>query len=237
MPSMMMEGPDLSSLARTIGEPSRARMLTLLMQGRALTAKELAYGVGIDPATGTAHLRRLHAEGLLTMVAQGRHKYFRLAGAEVAALVESMMVASAAQTAPPARDEPIRQARFCYDHLAGRLGTGLLGAFVERGMVAREDGAVVVTANGEAWFGAFGVDVGALRRGRRRFAAPCLDWSERTDHLAGALGAAVAERMAAAGWIERVRRSRVVTVTELGRHELARQLGLSLTVEHRAAAG
>ncbi|MDB4950857.1 MAG: Transcriptional regulator [Gemmatimonadetes bacterium] len=234
---MTMEGPDLSSLARTIGEPSRARMLTLLMQGRALTAKELAYGVGIDPATGTAHLRRLHAEGLLTMVAQGRHKYFRLAGAEVAALVESMMVASAAHAAAPMRDEPIRHARFCYDHLAGRLGTGLLNAFVERGILARDDGSFAVTADGEAWFTAFGVDVDALRRGRRRFAAPCLDWSERTDHLAGALGAAIAERMVAAGWIDRVRRSRAVTVTELGRHELSRQLGLSHTSEPRAAAG
>jgi DNA-binding transcriptional ArsR family regulator len=233
-----MEGPDLSGLARALGEPSRARMLALLMEGRALTAKELAYGVGIDPATGTAHLRRLHAEGLLNVVAQGRHKYFRLASPQVAALVEQMMVASASAAPQPPRDEPIRRARYCYDHLAGVLGTSLLAAWLDHGVLEAMDGGYAVTPAGASWFRAFGVDTEALRGGRRSYARACLDWSERRDHLAGALGAAVAERMVAAGWIERVRRSRVVHVTELGRHELARQLGIAIEAPRaKTAAG
>lgn len=222
----MTEGPDLSTLARAIGEPSRMRILTLLMGGRALTAKELAYGVGIDPATGTAHLRRLESEGLIVVAAQGRHRYFRIASEQVARLMESLMVLG--ESAPPGRDEPIRRARFCYDHLAGELGTGLADAMVARGMLLREDGAFALTVEGERWAESLGIDVSGARGARRSFARACLDWSERRDHLAGALGAALAARMLELGWIERVRRSRVALVTELGRVALRDQLGLSL---------
>src|SRR5262245_49636777 len=120
----MNSEPDFSRLARTIGDATRMRMLVLLMEGRALTAKELAYGSGVEPATATAHLARLQSDGLLSSVAQGRHKYFRLASPAVAQLVESMMVL--APRARPSRElEDIHVARFCYDHLAGRLGTRL----------------------------------------------------------------------------------------------------------------
>jgi DNA-binding transcriptional ArsR family regulator len=232
----MNEGPDLSTLARTIGEPSRVRILALLMGGRALTAKELAYGVGIDPATGTAHLKRLQAEGLITMAAQGRHRYFRIASVQVARMVESLMVLGGGGEAP--RDEPIRRARFCYDHLAGELGTRLADALVDRGLVSRADATFVPTEAGERWLASVGIDVAALRGARRSFARACLDWSERRDHLAGALGAALAARMLELAWIERERRSRVVTVTELGRRALREQLGLELgaTAAARAAS-
>ncbi|HET7462706.1 MAG TPA: helix-turn-helix transcriptional regulator [Longimicrobium sp.] len=218
---------DLVRVARTIGEPSRVRMLALLMGGRALTAKELAHGASIDPATATAHLRRLLDDGLLDVAAQGRHKYFRLRGPEVAALVEQLMVVSGSDgAAPAAPGQPIRIARFCYDHLAGRLGTAITAALVSRGALAHHDGGFTVTADGDAWFRALGVEVEPLRRARRAFARACLDWSERTDHLAGSLGAALAARMLEIGWIERVRRSRVVTITATGRRELCERLGV-----------
>src|SRR4051794_41151713 len=126
--------PDLDRIAKTIGDATRMRMLALLMEGRALTAKELAYGAGVEPATATAHLRRLQNDGLLGCVSQGRHKYFRLASPAVAQLVESVMVL--APRAPRRRAgalEDIHVARFCYDHLAGRLGTRLTRSLVRRG--------------------------------------------------------------------------------------------------------
>jgi len=223
----MTTSPDLLRVARTIGEPSRVRMLALLMGGRALTAKELAHGAGVDPATATGHLQRLLGDGLVSVAAQGRHRYFRLSGPDVAGLVEQLMVVSGSDGGTAAiPDQPIRAARFCYDHLAGRLGTTLADALVRRGVLAHAGGTFEVTDDGEAWFRALGVDVEPLRRARRTFARACLDWSERTDHLAGAVGAALAERMLEMGWIERVRRSRVVTVTDAGRRELQARLGV-----------
>jgi len=225
----MSASPDLVRVARTIGEPSRVRMLALLMDGRALTAKELAHGAGIDPATATAHLRRLADDALVDVAAQGRHKYFRLRGPEVAALVEQLMVVSGGDGAShPSPDQPIRTARVCYDHLAGRLGVAVTAALVTHGVLEPAAGAFAVTDAGDAWFREIGIEVDPLRRQRRAFARACLDWTERTDHLAGALGAALAARMLQLGWIERVRRSRVVTVTEVGRRELRARLGVAL---------
>lgn len=226
-----METPDLARFARTFGDPTRIRMLTLLMEGRVLTAKELAYGSGVTPATATSHLRRLEDDRFVTATARGRHKHYRLRSPEVARLIESLMVvAPQAKSKSALRpvDEPLRAARFCYDHLAGRLGTRLTQALVGRGLLLEKNGAFVVTARGEAWFGALGLDLDALAHVRRRFAFPCLDWSEREDHLAGALGAALAERLLALGWVARTKRSRIVSITDTGRRSLVRRLGISL---------
>jgi DNA-binding transcriptional ArsR family regulator len=220
-----MNEPDLPRIAATVGDASRIRMLALLMEGRALTAKELALGAGIEPATATSHLKRLLEDGLLESTAQGRHKYFRFASAEVAQLVESLMrVAPRRKAAPPAPEEPIRRARFCYDHLAGSLGTGLLALMqrqkwlVPEGTEGRQ---LQLTPRGSKSLERIGVDVAAARTRRRQFACRCLDWSERQDHLGGALGAAVAERLQALRWIERARHSRVVRVTSIGEKGLA----------------
>ncbi len=233
----MNDDLDLDRLARTIGEPSRIRMLSLLMAGRALTAKELAYGAGVEPATATAHLQRLGADGFIESTAQGRHKYFRLASQQVAQLIESLMA-----LAPPAAlrstrqpHGPICEARFCYDHLAGRLGTGLSDALLQRRLLQHRDGSFALSAAGERWCGAFGIDLAELRRARRRFAHPCLDWSERRDHLGGALGAALAQRLLDLNWIERNRHSRVVGITAAGRDGLVQQFGLDLAPTQQPA--
>jgi DNA-binding transcriptional ArsR family regulator len=218
--------PDVERVAGAIGDATRVRMLMLLVEGRALTAKELAYSAGVEPATATAHLRRLVGSALIRATPSGRHKYFRLASPQVARLVESLMVVAPRSAPAPAAD-PIRTARFCYDHLAGRLGTGLTKALVDRGVVRPRGQAFVLTPAGESWFTAFGVDVDAARGTRRKLAYRCLDWSERTDHLAGALGAALADRLLALDWIRRERRSRVVSVTPTGARELRRRLGLT----------
>lgn len=224
----MTQEPDITGIARAIGDPTRQRMLGLLMEGRALTAKELAYGAGVEPATGTTHLQRLVGEGLVSVRAQGRHKYFRLASAEVAGLIESMMAIAPPSRVPVTTPEPLRHARMCYDHLAGRTAVALAEALVRRRLLELESGGARLTAEGEQWCTAFGIDLAALRRGRRRFAQSCLDWSERREHLGGALGAALAERLETNGWIIRQKGSRAVTVTLQGEQELREQLGLQL---------
>ncbi len=225
--------PDLARLAATVGDPRRIQMLALLMEGRALTAKELALGAGITPATATSHLKRLLDDGLLAGTSQGRHKYFRLASEHVAHLVESLMrVAPKRQPEPAQAAEPIRQARFCYDHLAGSLGTGLLALLLRKAWLVNDITATAakqldLTPKGARAFTTLGIDVAATRARRRQFACRCLDWSERRDHLGGALGAALAEHLQAAHWIERKKHSRVVSVTALGREKL-NQWGLHL---------
>lgn len=229
--------PDLARIAATVGDARRIQMLALLMEGRALTAKELALGAGIEPATASAHLKRLLADGLLESAAQGRHKYFRLAGPQVAQLVESMMhlAPRRAGATKPAHDEaPIRRARYCYDHLAGRLGTGLFTMMIAQRWLrdAQDDPPrqLQLTPKGSnALQEALGVDVDATQAQRRRFACRCLDWSERRDHLAGALGAAIAEQMQRLEWIEKERRSRVVKVTAAGVRGL-RAMGVAADV-------
>jgi DNA-binding transcriptional ArsR family regulator len=219
--------PDLSRVARTIGDPTRVRMLTLLMEGRSLTAKELAHGTGVQPATATVHLRRLLGDELLIERQQGRHKYFRLASPEVARCVEALMaVARPGDAEPTGKLPPIQQARFCYDHLAGRVATGIARALLARKLLRPAGPDVAVTVKGERWFSSFGIDLAAAALRRRRFAYLCLDYSERTDHLAGSLGAALAEHMIAAGWLRRKADTRVVTATPLGRTELADQFGV-----------
>jgi len=222
----MEQEPDIETLARTIGDPTRIKMLTLLMEGRALTAKELAYGAGVEPATATAHLKRLLEERLVSVSAQGRHKYVRLASPDVAQLMELMMaVAPRANVRRPVPRvaETLRHARMCYDHLAGELGIGITEGLVQQGLLRKEEDAFAVTKKGAAWFGEFGIDLDKTRGLRRKFASQCLDWSERRDHLGGALGAALAERLIDLGWIARKRNSRAVVVTEAGRKSLTRQ--------------
>jgi DNA-binding transcriptional ArsR family regulator len=225
----MEQEPDIETLARTIGDPTRIKMLTLLMEGRALTAKELAYGAGVEPATATAHLKRLLDERLVSVAVQGRHKYVRLASPDVAQLMELMMaVAPRAQVRRPVPRvaEKLRHARMCYDHLAGELGIGITDGLVKQGLLRKEEDAFAVTKKGAAWFGDLGIDLEQARGKRRKFASQCLDWSERRDHLGGALGAALAERLIDLGWIARKRNSRAVVVTEAGRPKLAQHFAL-----------
>lgn len=217
--------PDLARIAATVGDPRRIQMLALLMEGRALTAKELALGAGVEPATASAHLKRLLEDGLLESAAQGRHKYFRFASEHVAQLVESLMrVAPRRPVAfKPNTPLPLRRARYCYDHLAGTLGTGLLELLLRKGWLrdGEEAGQLAVTPRGGKALAGWGLDLEAAQARRRQFACRCLDWSERRDHLGGALGAALAQELQARKWIERRKHSREVRVTAAGEEGLA----------------
>jgi DNA-binding transcriptional ArsR family regulator len=224
--------PDLASVAMLIADQSRATMLSALLGGRALHAGELARRADISPQTASAHLAKLVEGGLIRMEKAGRHRYFTLSGAPVARALESLSLIAPVCPAHTAKSSfelrTIRRARTCYDHLAGALGVEVTNAMVARDYLRRRDSAYEVTTPGEGWFAEFGIDCARLRTQQRSFARACLDWSERRPHMAGALGAAFAERLFALGWIARVDRSRAIQVTSTGRRGLRRELGLQL---------
>jgi DNA-binding transcriptional ArsR family regulator len=232
---------DVASVAGLLAEPARARMLDALLAGRALPAGELARCAGVTPPTASAHLRRLLDGGLLSVEAQGRHRYYRLAGPAVAEAIEAL-----ALIAPPLpvrslrqsqRAEVLRFARTCYDHLAGVVGVALADSLLRAGALrpaACRD--YEVTPEGERLLGGLGVDVAGLRRQRRAFARGCLDWTERTPHLSGALSAALLERLLGLGWLARGRVPRGLVLTDTGRDGLAGTLACQVTDPRRAMA-
>src|SRR5262245_26933063 len=181
---MKTNEPDLARVAAAIGEPARAAMLSALMGGEPLTAGELARRANVAPATASAHLTRLLESGLLARRAAGRERYYSLAGRDVAAALEALARVSPRTPQANGADGAFRFARTCYDHLAGKLGVLLTDTLLEQGIV--RGAGLELTAHGEEWLVAFGVDVGALSQARRTLTRPCLDWSERRHHLAGA---------------------------------------------------
>jgi len=234
----MGEVLDMAAIAALVGDPARANILSALLDGRALTAGELAYAAHVSPQTASGHLAKLALARLLASTQQGRHRYYRLAGPHVAAMMESIMAVAA--IAPPRCrpirvEERLRRARLCYDHIAGRLGVGLADALRERHHVEFTDDGGALMASGEIFLNEIGIDIAKAREGRRMFCRPCIDWSERRPHLAGAVGAALAQRLLALDWIERVRDSRALVVTPLGQRNLEQRFGLSWPAQQTAA--
>jgi DNA-binding transcriptional ArsR family regulator len=219
---------DISSLAALISEPARGRILTALLGGRALPATELAQRAGITCQTASSHLAKLAEGRLLQVIPQGRHRYYRIANARVAELLESMArFAPVKESCRPEPKSPIQIARTCYNHLAGSLAVRITDALVYRTLLRAVGRDYQLTKKGAQWFSELGIDIVALRKSGRVFARQCLDWSERRNHLAGALGSALAEHLFERGWIEHVRESRAVRITEHGRRELKRRLDLA----------
>lgn len=220
---------NLAAVGVLVGDRARARMLTALMDGRARTAKELAYSAGITPQTASSHLAKLIGARLLAMERQSRHRYFRLATPAVGHAVEALMAVSPTRPPVSAAVPPLdglRLARTCYDHLAGRLGVAVTDAMVRRGLLKRAGRAFVLTAPGERLLHRLGVDVVKSRKERRVFARQCLDWSERRAHLAGALGAAVARRCLDLQWVRPVEDDRTLTLTAQGMRGLRKWFGI-----------
>lgn len=236
----MSNAPQMAEVAALVGDPARANILCALLGGRALTATELAFAAGVSPQTTSGHLGKLLAARLLVLVKQGRHRYYRLAGPHVGQMLESIM--AVALTGPPRfqpnsrLDERLRQARTCYDHIAGRLGVGLADRLAEREFVILGDEAGEVTPSGADFLSDLGVDLVGGRARRRLFCRPCMDWTERRPHIGGAVGAALASRLLDLKWIERVRDSRALTITPAGRRDLMQVFGLSIDDASRAGS-
>jgi DNA-binding transcriptional ArsR family regulator len=228
----------LAVVAELIGEPARAAILIASLDRRARTAGELAMIANISAQSASGHLSKLVDGGLLTVQSSGRHRYYSMAGADVAHAIETLgSIATrpvsrssrpgAAGTISRRMNAEIYVARSCYDHLAGRVAVEMTRALEERKVIrAVGEREYELGGHGRRWFAELGVDVFALRRARRSFARRCLDWTEREPHLAGALGAAMLVRMVGLGWVVRGRETRVVRITHLGARELHTQFGV-----------
>jgi DNA-binding transcriptional ArsR family regulator len=241
---------DIAAVGALIGDRARTRILAALGDGRALAASVLAVEAGVAASTASEHLSKLVDGGLLACERHGRHRYYRLAGADVARLLEAM-----ARLAPPApvtslregtRAHALRVARTCYDHLAGQVGTGLMAAMIDAGLIDGGDGVYhpraarrdrlsapgrdvdyVLTGRGGDVLAGLGVDLDRAAASRRPFVRYCIDWSEQRHHLAGALGAAVHDRLLGLGWIRRQPRGRAVWLTPEGARGLERTFGFA----------
>lgn len=223
----MPVGAQVAPLAALMGDHARADMLTLMMDGRAHTPTELSAAAEVSPATASGHLAKLLSHGVIAVPSQGRHRYYRLGSADIARLLETLMVASSRTGAAVALRRRIPaelcEARTCYDHLAGRLGVAIADSLLSRGAIAFGDGTIAITPAGSAVLQRLQIDLSGTAAGSRRpLCRPCLDWSERRAHLGGALGRALLQRLLAQEWITRSSDSRAVLVTPAGRAVLAR---------------
>ena len=214
-----------SGIAAAIGEPARARMLYCLMDNRARTSSELAVVAEVSPSTASAHLNRLKSEQLVKVSAQGKHRYYSLAGPEVADVLEGLNVLAggARHRFEPSTPNRLRSARTCYDHLAGTLGVALHDRLRSLGWLSAH---YQITPAGATALEGLGIDIGEARSLRRRFAFACLDWSERRSHLGGAIGAALLKLALRRKWVTQDLDSRALSVTGLGRREMRLRFGL-----------
>jgi DNA-binding transcriptional ArsR family regulator len=212
-------------IAVAIGEPARARMLYCLMDGHARTSTELAIVAEVTPSTASVHLHRLNTEGLVKVVPQGRHRYYSLNGSSVSSVLEGLSIlAGGSRTSfEPNTPNRLRTARTCYDHLAGTLAVALHNRFREMNWLSDDPAGYDVTTPGSKAFEALGIDVAATRLLRRRFAYPCLDWSERQPHIGGGLGAALLSIIVKKKWVVQDLDSRAISVTSLGQREMLKR--------------
>src|SRR6185437_4249046 len=226
----MIGGTMIADIAALAGDPARANILAALLDGRAMTASELAYAAHVTPQTASAHLAKLTEAGLISATRQGRHRYFRLASAAVAHMLESLAavaIDSRPRRRPLSRQAAaLRDARVCYDHLAGVLGVRVAEAMARRGYLVIEEEGGRITDAGQRFLAELGIDLSAGGKGRRHLCRACLDWTERRPHIGGRLGAALAERWLALGWIVRAKDSRAVAVTAAGERGFRDILGL-----------
>lgn len=213
----MKEGPDISKTAAMMGDPARANMLMALMSGMALTSTELAREAGITPSTASGHLSQLEVSGLVKSRKQGRFKYFTLAGSDVAHAVEALVTVAARaghlRTRPGPRDDQMREARTCYDHLAGRLAVALFERWVATGVLQWRDEEVHLSARGHTFLDSLGIDVALLESKKRPLCRTCIDWSERKNHLGGSIGAAVFTHLLVKSWAKRADGARTVHIS------------------------
>lgn len=214
---------ELSEIASLIGEPARALMLWSLLDGRTRPAGELAFCANVSPQSASIHLAKLVEAEMLTVEAHGRYRYYSIARAEVAHVIESMavLIPSAAKSKPFSRalGPDFRIARTCYDHLAGKLAVEMAEAMQKQGLLLKGEKDFSITDAGANWLQDFGIEVAELKQNRRAFAKKCLDWSERQHHIAGSLGAALLHRLTENKWIDRSKTGRTLRTSLEGRRK------------------
>jgi len=220
-----------SEVASLIGDPVRAKILWALMDKRAYTATELAVYANTTPQNISMHLQKLIKADMLTMESQGRHKYYNYSRPEIPYAIEAianLVPKPDAKTIKIPEEQPIRYCRSCYDHLAGKVGVLLTEALVDQNYLTKKQDSYELSEDGQKWFLKLGIDPERLKNQKRHFAKPCLDWSERKHHLAGALGAALLTHMLANGWLRRIEGSRSILVTGKGKKGLLEYLRIDI---------
>jgi DNA-binding transcriptional ArsR family regulator len=229
--STMHGGPKIAGIAALVGDPARASILMALMAGSALTASELAYFANVTPQTASGHLAKLVDGGILAVAKQGRHRYFRLHSPLVGQMLEGIMAVAEGQ---PVRYHPhwrggeeLRYARVCYDHMAGELAVRIADALAAQRLVLLSDDGGEVTSDGEALLRTLGIDVASLAKQHRIFCRPCLDWSMRRSHIAGAVGAALLQKFMERGWLKRIKDSRALKVMPMGQRQMKDLFGVA----------
>lgn len=224
----MKEGPDISLIGSLIGDPARANILTALMCGKALTATELSLEAGVTKQTASAHLKKLEDAQLISQTKNGRHKYYMIADQDVADIIEAISGLAAKRgllrvhTGP--KDEALRKARVCYNHLAGDLGVQMYDQMIAKHYLVEQGEGLGITPKGTAFIGDFGIDLSPLIQKKRPMCKSCLDWSSRRSHLAGSLGTAMLDRFFQLGWARRKDGSRIVHFTVAGEKEFQKLL-------------
>jgi DNA-binding transcriptional ArsR family regulator len=219
---------ELATVAALVGEPARVVMLWTLLGGEARSAGEMAFEANISPQSASSHLAKLVRAGMLSSEARGKHRYYKIACAEAASVVEAMLALTPSAAIPAAngkkfargQSEEFRLARTCYDHLAGRVAVQIVAAMQREIFISPSKNDFKLTDAGEKWLTDFGINSETLRGKRRCFARQCLDWSERQPHVAGALGAALLERLLEIKWLAKTNSPRVLRVTFEGRRGL-----------------
>jgi DNA-binding transcriptional ArsR family regulator len=232
----VVAGEDIavSRIAAAIGEPARARILYCLLDKHARTSTELAEVANVSPSTASVHLNRLKAERLIKVLVQGRHHYFSLQGPEVAGALEALSVLAGGSRGKVVPNTPnrLRAARTCYDHVAGTLGVSLHNRFKALGWLSTaakgSKASYDLTLKGTRALEVLGIDLPGIRAARRRFAYPCLDWSERRPHIGGAMGASLLNLMLERNWVTQDLDSRALSITTPGRRELLAHFGLQI---------
>jgi len=220
-----------SAMASLIGDPVRAKILWALMDKRAYTATELALYANTTPQNISMHLHKLVKADLLTVQSQGRHKYYNYSRSEIPYAIEAianLAPESDAKKIKITEEQPIRYCRSCYDHLAGKVGVMLTEAMLHRNYLTKEQDCYDLSEEGQKWFSELEIDLERLKTQKRHFAKPCLDWSERKHHLAGALGAALLSHMIYNGWLRTMDGSRSILVTAKGKQGLRDCLGMDV---------
>ena len=232
----MVAAANLVEVGALVGDTARATMLAALMSGQSLTASELAFLAHVSRPTASEHLAKLVNARLLAVTQKRRNRYYRIASPLVARMLEGIKAVAAIEVPPryqprSARDDALRFARTCYDHLAGRLGVAIADALVDKGYIVLTDEGGEVTGSGAAFLTRFGIDLVPAPRSRRIFCRPCLDWSERRYHVAGHVGSEILRRCMELGWLNRARDHRSATITQAGRAGLLATFGIALQAD------
>jgi DNA-binding transcriptional ArsR family regulator len=229
----MVGTANMVEVAALVGDTARATILAALMGGQALTGSELAFLARISRSTASEHLSKLVEARLIAITKQGRFRYYRIVSPRVAKMLESIELVAAIDVPPryqprSMKDDALRFARTCYDHLAGQVGVAIADALVTNGHIILAEEGGEVTDAGARFLAGFGADLTSKSRSRRLFCQPCLDWSERRLHVAGLVGAEICHRCLELGWLRRVRDSRALRLTPDGKSGLRDHFGLDL---------